>query len=129
MCFGEWQTLHFGSEENPIAAPEEDPDGDGQSNRAEFLGKTNPNEATSTFPDPRFSFLGGGSQIQIQFTQPANRAAQIQTSTDLSNWTLWDVPGNSPQYPSAGQMRTIMGEQDVGAGEANRYFRLQLSDL
>ncbi len=124
QSFVQWQTQYFGSPTNPDAAPDADPDGDGQRNRAEYLAYTNPIVASSAFPLPQPSTANAGSEVRFQFVQPANRAAVIETSTDLSKWTLWDVPGNSPKYPAEAAPRTIVAPVN---GERHRAFRLRLS--
>ena len=121
QSFSDWQIENFGSTSNPNAAPDADPDGDGQTNLLEFFTYTNPNSAASASPLPALTSANG--QLELSFTQPANRAALIQTSTDLTNWTLWDVPGNSPSYAGMAQLRTFM----VPLNEDKRFFRLQLS--
>jgi len=121
QSFSDWQIENFGSTSNPNAAPDADPDGDGQMNLLEFFAYTNPNSAVSALPSPALTSANG--QLELSFTQPANRAALIQTSTDLTNWTLWDVSGNSPSYAAMAQLRTFM----VPLNEDKRFFRLQLS--
>ena len=49
---------------------------------------------------------------------------RLRTSTDLINWSLWDVPGNLPSYPPAATPRIITTPLNV---ESGRFFRLQLS--
>ncbi len=122
LSFTDWQTYYFGSTKPPQAAPTADPDLDGQNNMEEFLANTNPTDSSSRLDPLRGSTSGG--QAQFTFTQPANRAALVETSTDLINWSLWDVPGNLPSYPSAPAPRIITTPSSV---EAGRYFRLQLS--
>jgi len=121
QSFSDWQIENFGSTSNPNAAPDADPDGDGQTNLLEFFAYTNPNSAASVSPSPALTSANG--QLELSFTQPANRAALIQTSTDLNNWTLWDVSGNSPSYAAIAQLRAFM----VPLNEDKRFFRLQLS--
>jgi uncharacterized repeat protein (TIGR03806 family) len=123
LSFKEWQTRYFGSPENPAAAPTADPDRDGQSNMEEFLANTYPTDATSLFAQPRGLLAARGTQVQFSFTQPANRAALVETSTDLVHWSLWDATGNSPSYPTLDQPRIFIAPIDIAA----RHFRLQLS--
>jgi uncharacterized repeat protein (TIGR03806 family) len=123
LSFADWQLFYFNSNIDPDAAPGADPDGDGQSNTEEFLANTDPTNPTSSLGLPRGSLLHGGTAVQFQFTQPANRSALVETSSDLANWTLWDVPGNSPTFPPTAQERMI----EVPAGEGHRFFRLRLS--
>jgi phosphatidylinositol-3-phosphatase len=48
-AFQSWQIQYFGSTSNPDAAPNADPDGDGQNNTAEFLAGTDPTDSASVF--------------------------------------------------------------------------------
>jgi uncharacterized repeat protein (TIGR03806 family) len=123
LSFSQWQLVYFASNKDPNAAPEADPDRDGQSNMEEFLGNTDPLDPTSSLGLPQGSLVNGGTEVQFQFTQPANRSAVVETSTDLANWTLWDVPGNSPTFPPTAQPRMI----ETAAGQGHRFFRLLLS--
>jgi uncharacterized repeat protein (TIGR03806 family) len=121
LSFAQWQLYYFGSNIDPNAAPDADPDEDGQNNLEEYLAVTNPTSAASAFPWPQGS--RNGSNVQFQFTQPANRAAVVETSTDLVNWTTWDAPGNAPSFPATAQQRTFT-ETATGAA---RFYRLRLS--
>ena len=54
-----------------------------------------------------------GGMLQIEFSQPPNRSIQIESSTDFQNWSLWDITGNRPWYPAAGQQnRTMTGPEN-----------------
>ena len=123
LSFSEWQAYYFRSPTDPAAAPNADPDGDGQSNMEEYLANTNPTDATNRLELPRGSITNNGTQVQFTFMQPANRAALVETSTDLVRWSLWDANGNLPSYPSAAQPRSFIAPIDI----AKRQFRLQLS--
>ncbi len=123
LSFTQWQLVYFASNEDPNAAPGADPDRDGRSNMEEFLGNTNPIDSTSALSLPQGSLVSAGSVVQFQFTQPANRSALVETSTDATNWSLWDVSGNSPTFPPVAQQRMI----ETSAAEGHRFFRLRLS--
>ena len=74
-------------------------------------------------PDPGFGpevdyELGGFS---LTFEQPANRAALIETSTNLVDWMRWDEPENLLTFPATNQVRTIDGSLDG----VRRFFRVQ----
>jgi uncharacterized repeat protein (TIGR03806 family) len=122
LSFSDWQTYYFRSTTSPESQPGADPDRDGQSNAEEYLANTDPTNASSRFN----SLLGStaGAQALFTFTQPANRAALVETSTDLVNWTLWDVPGNMPSYPGIAQPRMFTVPLNM---ESQRHFRLQFS--
>jgi hypothetical protein len=119
--FSQWQTANFGSPDDPNAAPTADPDGDGQDNLHEFLANTDPRNAASFLPAAAVTSIG--SQLSLSFTQPANRSAVVETSTDLADWTLWDVPGNSPTYVAIPQLRAL----NIPLGDDHRFFRLRLA--
>ena len=121
LSFTQWQLLYFGSTIVPEAAPGADPDGDGNPNAEEFLANTDPTRSISAFPVPQGSTAPRG-MVQFQFSQPANRAAVVETTTDLVNWIAWDAPGNAPTYPPAAQQRAI-----TTLSEPRRFFRLRLS--
>jgi hypothetical protein len=86
----EWQVSWFGSTNATTALAKADPDGDGQSNGDEFLSGTNPLSAESVM---RLNVTVRQGVVNLSFNLPADRSAQIDTSTDLINWSLWDVPG------------------------------------
>jgi mono/diheme cytochrome c family protein len=119
--FAQWQLTHFQSTTDPEAQPTEDPDGDGQSNRLEFLLGGNPKSHRTPYsPQP----IVGETQLTLEFTQPANRSALILTSTDLLDWTIWDIPENNVSYPSATRQRSISGSRSF----EQQFFRVQLSE-
>ena len=124
LSFADWQIYYFGSTSNPDADPAADPDRDNQNNMEEYLANTNPTNATSRFAPLRGSKTLTGAEVQFTFTQPANRAALVETSTDLVRWSVWDVPGNSPSYPPTAGQRVFNTPLNI---ESGRFFRLQLS--
>jgi glucose/arabinose dehydrogenase/mono/diheme cytochrome c family protein len=121
QSFADWQIANFGSTSNPDAAANADADHDGHTNYEEFLAYTNPNSLASAPPSAKVIF--NNWQLEFDFTQPANRAAVIETSFDLTNWSLWNVAGNSPMYPASATPRTFA----IPAGNDHEFFRLRLS--
>ena len=123
QTFTEWQATHFasiGGAGSPGAQPDADPDLDGLTNNAEYLLGDNPLVLDPPFlPSPGSS----GGNFTLNFQQPANRSVVVETSTDLHNWSLWDVPGNAPTFPATTQSRALSGPRDV----VMRAFRLRLS--
>jgi mono/diheme cytochrome c family protein len=124
LSFAQWQVQFFGSSANPSAGENADPDRDGHTNFAEFHAYTDPTNATSAPARPQGALVAGGSQVQFTFTHPANRAVLIETSTDMRNWSLWDVPGNSPSYPPVTLSRSLVAPLE---SDTRRFFRLRLS--
>ncbi|MGI9086542.1 MAG: hypothetical protein ACR2HH_02190 [Chthoniobacterales bacterium] len=93
--------------------------------RAEAQPNTTLNLLSDSSPaaSPKGSLVGG-RQVQFEFTQPAGRAVLVETSMDLADWMLWDVPGNSPIYPAVTEARTLVARLDL---DTRRSFRLRLS--
>lgn len=82
--FQVWQYENFVNSWNNalIAGPESDPDGDGWSNRNEWISGTLPNNSSSRL----FATITTDS---ISFTRVAGRVYRLETSTDLvSGWTI-----------------------------------------
>jgi hypothetical protein len=86
-----WRQQQFGSTTSPEGDPLANPDDDESANQAEFLAGTAPLDGGSAF---RPEIAVGSNAVTMSFDLPALRSFQIETSTDLKTWTLWDVPGN-----------------------------------
>jgi glucose/arabinose dehydrogenase len=123
QSFTEWQLANFGSTSAPEAQPAADPDSDGSNNSLEFLRGTPPTEPSPPLSSALSSSISGGNFI-LQFQQPANRSALIETTTDFQSWNLWNVSGNAPSYPPTTVSRTLIGPIDT----PNRFFRLRLGE-
>ena len=85
----EWMTAHFGSDLFAWPSPYADSDGDGASNRDEFLAGTDPLAAASVLrirlePSPQGLFLNWNTQPSLVY--------QVQTSTDMANWSELGQP-------------------------------------
>jgi glucose/arabinose dehydrogenase len=120
--FPEWQSTTLASVPPASAAPGADPDGDGASNRLEYLAGTPP---LAPGPAPLAVSLGvSGGEWVLEFLHPADRSALIETSTDLSTWSRWVAPGNAPLWPANDLARQVRAPL---AGE-RRFFRLRLDE-
>ncbi len=120
QTYAQWRLAQFGSSNSPESEPGFDADSDSRSNQHEFLTGTNPLSGSS-FQTTQLALPG--PNIAVTFTLPANRTCQVETSTDLQTWTLWDVPGNAG-LPVAGGPITITGPR---LGE-KQFFRLQIRE-
>jgi hypothetical protein len=121
VTFAEWQVIHFGSTTHPDAGADDDPDGDGQNNRIEFVLRANPRHPqVSSSP----AMTVAGSNLELRFFHPAGRAGLIETSTDLQTWSVWNVGGNVRTIPLEDQVRTFTAPRN----ETRRYFRLKLEE-
>jgi mono/diheme cytochrome c family protein len=120
--FAEWQSEKFGSSSIPEAAPSFDKDGDGRSNQMEYLVGSDPN---SSDIESLFELRpSAGQTFEISVPKFMNRSVLIETSMDLSNWQLWNVPGNTPDYPvTSSGVKTLSGVRD----SSSRFFRACLS--
>jgi mono/diheme cytochrome c family protein len=118
QTYSQWRQEKFGSISSPAGEPMTDADGDGRSNEAEFLAATEPLSSNS-FLAPTSSRTSG--QFQLDFTVPVNRSVQVETSSNLVNWTLWNVPGNQGT-PQLGGAVSLQGP----ATDPHQFYRLKL---
>ena len=92
QSFNKWQLQRFTFAQLQNAAltgPNDDADGDGRSNYAEFLLGGNPNAGS----DEPLAAARTGNNLTLTFRRPKGipEQARIEVSTDLSTWTT--VPG------------------------------------
>ena len=111
-----WRNANFEPDADPLGAPSADPDGDGITNQDEFLAGTDPHNGASAFR-PGISLL----PPKLSFTLPANRSFRIDTSSNLSQWTPWDVPQNQG-LPVAGGLVEIA----FPPADPKVFFRVEL---
>jgi len=97
QTYFEWRIAQFQSDDSEESEPGADADADGADNYFEYLAGTNPRSSSSVLT-PAFTLPG-----TLSFTVPDNRPWQIETSIDLQDWTLWNVPGNNavPRAPGS----------------------------
>lgn len=118
----DWQFQFFGLD-NPLAAPTQDPDFDGQNNLFEFLAKVTPNDPASFFAVEAKAVSGQPGQKDIVF-EPRfpDRNYIVQTSTLLTE------PSWSTLTPSSvsdnGTERTVT---DPNAAGPRKFYRVQIS--
>jgi uncharacterized repeat protein (TIGR03806 family) len=121
--FVEWQLGHFGSTNSPLADWAADPDGDGVSNYEEYLTGHDPMVAASAW---RVSVQRTGPDLQVVFPRLANRAFEVQATTNLfdpSSWTPLDVPGNRPKFPAITSEGIV---PDAINNAPERYYRVRV---
>jgi uncharacterized repeat protein (TIGR03806 family) len=116
-----WRLEEFLSSVSPQGAPGFDADGDGMNNYAEYLTDTDPNSGSS-FLQANHSLVNG--VWSMQFPTTPNRFMQVETSQNLTNWTLWDVPGNG-EIPRNGAPATISGPSTQ---DDHRFFRIRMRE-
>lgn len=115
QTYYQWRLAQFQSDDSSESEPGADADADGADNYNEYLAGTDPRSGASLLA-PEFTSPG-----TLRFALPDNRPWQIETSTDLLNWTPWDVAGNNGIPRAAGPI-TITGPST----DPRRSFRLRL---
>jgi len=123
QSFADWQLAFFGSTNLPAAAPDADPDGDGASNQLEYLVGSNPLLPGDAW---RISIQLKASSVQILFPRLANRAFEVQWTTNLLDATSWvalDQPDNRPFFSSTNGQTTI---EDVTTAASARFYRVRV---
>jgi glucose/arabinose dehydrogenase len=113
-----WRQQQFGSAASPEGDPSANPDGDETANLAEFLAGTAPLDGASAF---RPALAVGANAVTMSFDLPALRSFQVETSTDLKTWALWDVPGNDG-LPMPGGHVSLSGPSLA----PNQFFRVKI---
>lgn len=123
QSFADWQLAFFGSTNLPAAAPDADRDGDGASNQLEYLIGSNPLLPGDGW---RINIQRKASSVQILFARLANRALEVQWTTNLHDATSWvalDQVDNAPFFSSTnGQTRV----EDVIAASSARFYRVRI---
>jgi hypothetical protein len=121
--FAEWQVENFGSSEDPEAAPDFDGDGDGRTNRMEFLAGSDPKSGDV---EPLIRIDGMDEEnLRIEVPVFSNRSVVIETSDDLFEWHPWDVPNKSPSYPATGGGMKVL---EVPREGMMRFFRAEFRE-
>lgn len=80
----DWQRLHFGDNPALWPSPWVDSDGDGVSNRDEFLAGTNPNDAASVL---KVALLNSPQGWRIRWETMPGLIYRVQTSENFNHWT------------------------------------------
>ncbi len=102
--YASWRQLYFLSPSSDDGAQTADPDGDGADNYSEFLAGSSPLDPTDK-PSLHLA-IDSLNNIAVQFSLPGYRSFEIQTSSDLIQWSPWNVPGNNG-LPSADGINVI----------------------
>jgi hypothetical protein len=119
--FSQWQVAWFGSTNNPLAAPDADPDNDGANNYYEFLTMTSP---IANSPLWKIYISTAGTNVNVNYLQLANRGFVVEQSGDLSTWSPWNVSGNQLGFGASNQWVSISGP----LLSSPQFFRVRISE-
>ena len=98
-----------------------DADGDGANNYLEYLTGTNPTNAASYWKP---GIAANTSQVSLGYRAPANLGIVIETSSNLLNWTTWNVPGNDPMFALLSSTNVLVGT--VSTNQPLQFFRAKI---
>lgn len=121
QSFAQWQLAIFGSTNSANALATADPDGDRANNYYEYLTQTSP---TNSVPAPwTISIDESAGTVGVSFQRIANLGFLVETSTDFTNWSLWNVPDNALWFSASNFLDTVSGPW---TSELNRYYRVRI---
>lgn len=120
QSYDEWRLARFGSTSSANGEPTADPDLDRADNRTEFLTGTDPNNRSSFLTT---SITTGPTSVTLGINLPANRWFQVESSTNLFDWNIWDVPGNHA-LPAPGLPVSLTAP----TANPNQYFRIRIGE-
>lgn len=123
QSYADWQVLYFGSTNAAPALQLADPDGDGAKNYLEYLTGTVPTNAASAWG---LAIAQSNANAKVVIPQVANRAFEVQATTNLLNgspWSALNLPANAPLFPISN--RTAIVEEANQSGPP-RYYRARV---
>jgi hypothetical protein len=123
QSFADWQLTFFDSIDLPTAAPDADPDGDGAVNQLEYLVGGNPLAGGDAW---KISIQPNASSVQIRFPRLANRAFEVQSTTNLQDARSWiplDSPDNRPFFSSTNGPTMV---EDATGNSGAKFYRVRI---
>lgn len=115
----DWENFYFG---NLSQGANDDPDGDGASNLAEYLAGTNPNEAASVLRIVSIEAAPGVTSLRFQFA--ASRRYTLEYSGDLQRWSAVTDPALT-YYATPGVAEWKDNGAQTGGLGPTRFYRIQ----
>jgi hypothetical protein len=117
----DWQFGHFGLD-NPLAAPNLDPDGDGQNNAFEEIAGLVPTDPLSRFLITISPVPGQATQKRVVFDPVvAGRSYTVKTSPDLAAASWTTLAGSTSS--DNGSQRTVT---DTSASETKKFYTVEI---
>lgn len=120
----DWQVQYFG-QNNPAAAPAADPDGDGQSNRFEWIAGLIPTDPSSSFKLRIETVAGQPTHRNLLFSPiVAGRTYQVLSKSSLTQPPPWiPLPGTPPTSDN-GLERTIT---DTNGAGPTKFYQVEIT--
>lgn len=120
-----WRLEQFGSDTTDEGDKAFDADFDSFSNYQEYLIDTNPLKSEEKWD---FEYKIGEDSAWFEYDQLPNRSFQIEISKDLKNWSAWDAPNNTPDYPK-NDLKTVRIEGSMDREtDSNIFFRWRIRE-
>ena len=116
QSYADWQVAYFGSTNSLDAAPN-------ATNLLAYLTGTNPLRASDYWS---IGIGNAATQPEISFLDIANRAFQVQWTTNLPNPNSWqplDVPGNAPLFSITNSQGSV---SDPSAAASSKFYHVQV---
>ncbi len=123
QTFADWQLACFGDTNAPNAAAGADPDNDLARNGLEHLTHTDPTNSLDAW---RFTIALSNNVPQMVIPQIANRAVEVQLSTNYLNpdsWLVLDLPDNAPFFPISNRTVAVKA---APVDATNRFYRVRV---
>jgi glucose/arabinose dehydrogenase/mono/diheme cytochrome c family protein len=124
VSYAAWQSNYFGATNAPNAAQLDDADADGAKNYLEYLTGTVPTNSASGW---KIAIAHSNNLVQVVIPQVANRAVEVQATTNLVNsntWSALNLPANAPFFPASNRT-TIVAEPPAATP---KYYRVRVSE-
>jgi hypothetical protein len=124
-AFQNWQIQYFGDTNNPAAAVNADPDGDGQSNEAEFLAGTDPTNSASAFRIT--AVMREGNDLRVTWTMGSGRTNALQVTTGAGSGS-YTTNNYSDIFTVTNTVGSLTNYLDVGGATnvLSRFYRIRL---
>ncbi len=116
-----WEKEHFNQYTG--GDPDADPDGDGRSNRDEFLASTLPLDASSVLRTVSAIRAAGTGHFTLQWQSVPGKTYRIVYNDDLSGTWLTDLPGSLITVPPGEVLSTFT--DTTAASPAKRFYRVE----